>query len=693
MMPERKRFLIWAAALLAVCLLLEGVIFQQDALRTRGLTPVPLDAGAAAVSREEVPAENDDITAVMPSAQNKKPVYRTEAVFDGLALQGVETAALTFSGDTQLIPVRLLVSDDAYRYGSASADSFPALPGRTAYARLVSHGALRCLRVVFETDDETAALTGLTLNAPVPYRFSLLRFCALLLPALLAAAVICMKLWRVTLDRRRAAHRAAYLVSFLCCAALALAVRALCTPFDSARFPYTRALEYPFENSAYQYRSLAHAVLYDALTRGGTVDAEPDERLLALENPYDPTARAESGAEVMFDYALHDGKYYSYFGLTPVLVFYAPFHLVTGYLPSYLTAGCFFALLTAAAAFLCVWEAARRFIPQASLLIVCLGAAAVALGGNALMLLACADRYHLAIGCMQAFFFLALWAALAACRQKKRAARALMFVLCAVFTVLLVWSRATGALAAAGWIAPLFALVLLNKKRARRDKAVDALCFLLPLAAGAAAIMLYNARRFGSPCEFGQFWQMTLEDTRYNRISLRELGPAIYAYFFQGLRLSSDFPFLSPASGLVNHTGNWFYGVVNAGALTMPAAWGAALLFALPDKRRRGKLAVYLCALLVTVPLALIDYCAAGAAHRYVCDLLPTLCLAGMLIMAELSGRDAAEGRGRASAAASMLCAATIFIALCLVFGNYRNFISRYNPADYLTLYNLFTLR
>ena len=32
MMPERKRFLIWAAALLAVCLLLEGVIFQQDAL-------------------------------------------------------------------------------------------------------------------------------------------------------------------------------------------------------------------------------------------------------------------------------------------------------------------------------------------------------------------------------------------------------------------------------------------------------------------------------------------------------------------------------------------------------------------------------------------------------------------------------------------------------------------------------------
>ena len=696
MTRDRKRLLLWAAALLAVCLLLEGALFQWDALTSRGLTPAPLALDAARVEREEVAPETDDITAVMPSTQSRKPVYRTTVTWTEIenADAPIRTAALTFAGDTQLIPVRVRLSDDAYRYGLASADTLKALPGRAAYARLDVHGALHTLEISFETDDETAALTALTLNAPVPYRFSPLRFLALLLPLWGAAAVIVLRGWRVLLDRRNPRHRLAYALTALLCAALVLAVQCAGTPFDRTRFPYTRAIEYPFETDAYQYRSLTHAVLYDTLARGQTkIDMTPDEKLLALENPYDPTARLESGAEVMFDYALHDGGYYCYFGLTPVLTFYAPYRLLTGHLPAYTTAACFFALLSVAAAFLCVWEALRRFVSQAPLLIACLGAAAVTLGGNALMLLSCADRYHLSIGCMQAFFYLTLWAALAACRQRARLRRSLLFALCALFAALLVWSRVTGALAAAGWVIPMFVLVLLSKKRGLRSKLADALSFLLPLMAGAAAIMTYNAARFGNPFEFGQFWQLTLEDVHYNRVSLRDLGAAIHAYFLDGLRISPEFPWFTPGGGPVNHTGNWFYAVANAGALTMPVTWGLALLFALPEKRRRGKMAVYLCAVLACIPLALINYGVAGVAHRYVCDLLPTLCLAGMLTMTELSGRDAAEGRGRAAAVSALLCVFTLMIALSLAFGNYRNFISRYNPAGYLRLWELFSIR
>ena len=693
-MTQKKRFVLWAAALLAAALLLEGVAFQLDALRTRHLTPIALPLDSAMVQREEALRETDDVTAVMPSTQAQKPLYRTSVTFNGLELTDIYTAALEFTGENQLLPVRLTLSDDAHRYGAASADSILALPGQRAYGRLEAHGALRALTVTFETDDETAALAGITLNAPIPYHFSLLRFAVVFLPLLALATVLCFRLWRVILDRQNPRHRIAFLLTGLLCAGLVLAVSALGKPYDPARFPYTRGLEYPFENSVYQYRSLAHAVLYDTLAKGNVaVDAQPDEKLLALENPYDPTARIESGAETMLDYALYDGQYYAYYGLTPVLVFYAPFRLIAGYLPSYAAAACFFALLTVAACFLCVWEALRRLAVSPSLLLSCLGAAAVALGGNALMLLACADRYHLAISCMQAFFFLTLWAGFVACRQKKRWARSLWFAVCGVFTVLLVWSRTTGALAAAGWIVPLFVTVLLSKKHGVRHKLADALSFLIPLLAGAAVIMAYNAARFGSPLEFGQTWQLTLEDIHYNWVSLRAAGQAFWYYFLDGLQLSPEFPFVSPGSAYVNHSGNWFYHVVNAGALTMPVTWGVLMLFALPDKKRRGRLAILLCAVLATLPLALVDYSVAGVAHRYVCDILPTLCLAGMLILAELSGRDAAQGRGRASAVASMLCAATLFIALCLAFGNYRNFISQYNPEGYLTLYHLFSVR
>lgn len=685
-----KRFGLWAAGILAVCLLLEGVLFQADALRSRGRAPIALNVSAAQFERREIEAAQDDITAVMPSSREAAPTIRTEILFEEMTLDDVLGAALDFTGDHQLITVQVALRDDAYSQGFASADTLLALPGRQAHARLEPNGTLRALKISFETEDTTAALTGVTLNAPVPYRFSLLRFGCLLLPALFIAAACCFGWGQIILDRRSAAHRAAYIAAALVCAGLVAATALLCVPFDSARFPYTRALEYPFEKSVYQYRSLTHAVMYDMVAKGRlSIDAQPDEALLALENPYDPTARLASGAQVMFDYALYDGAYYSYFGLTPVLLFYTPYRLLTGHLPAYTTAACFFALLTVAAAFLCVWEAVRRWVRRPPLLVVCLGAAAVALGSNVLMILACADRYHLAIAAMQAFFFLTLWLTLLALRQRSKGRRSLAFALAGLSAVLLVGCRATGALAAAGWVMPLLIVYLLDKKQAAKQKAVDALSFLAPLLLGAAVIMVYNQLRFGSPFEFGQRWQLTLEDIHYNRLRLSDLPQVIWRYYLQGLRVTAEFPWFSPDGAFTNRTGNFFYGVANAGALTMPAAWGALLLAALPEKRRRGKLAVYLCAALTTLIVAAAGYAYAGAAHRYTCDILPTLCLIGMLTLTDLC----AAGSRRARALACSLFAATAVIAICLIFGNYRGFIRQYNPAAYLRLYQLFSIR
>ena len=53
---------------------------------------------------------------------------------------------------------------------------------------------------------------------------------------------------------------------------------------------------------------------FDAWKKGQIeLDLEVDRRLAALENPYDPSERKSSGARYNWDYALFDGKYYSYF--------------------------------------------------------------------------------------------------------------------------------------------------------------------------------------------------------------------------------------------------------------------------------------------------------------------------------------------------------------------------------------------
>ena len=689
----RKRLLISAAAILLLCLLLEGVVFQADALHTQGLMPLPLDVSSAHITLEEIAPEDNDVTAVMPSSQTRDPIFRTTMVFENLGLESVRTLSFVLDGQTGLIQVEVSLSDDAHRMWRTGADSVLALTGVPAYARVKSNGTLHELSLSFETDDETAAVTALTLNAPLPYHFSLLRLLTLLLPLWLIAAVISLGWWKIPLDRRNPRHSLAYCLTGFVCVLLVLCISVLCIPQERDLYQYTWDLKYPFEDDLYEYRAQAHAVLYDMLATGRiSVDVSPDENLLALENPYDPTQRLSSGVQTMFDYALYNGQYYVYFGLTPVLVFYVPFRLLTGAIPSYNTAGAFFALLTVLAAFLCFWEAVRRFLRRASLMLTCICAAAVALGSHLLMLEASADRYHMSIACGQAFFFLTLWAAMVACRQKIRIRRTCMFVVAALFSILLVGARATAALTAAGWLLPLFIWVLFNKKASVRHRAIDALSFLIPLALGAAAIMLYNSARFDSVFEFGQTWQLTLEDIRYNHISLSDLGAAIWAYFFDGIRLTSTFPYINPSSGFINRSGNWLYSVVNAGALTVPVTWGLFLVFAVPEKARHGKLGVYLCTTVMTVFVALSGYCIAGVSLRYVCDILPAVCLVGALVLAEVVSHDAIEGRGYTSGIAALLTSMTVIVALAFAFSNYRNYISLYAPAKYLQLFNLFTM-
>lgn len=695
-LPRLPRFLRKAGCIMLACFVLEGVVFQFDALTTCDLSSQTLDIKTAEVTVEELPGESTYLSAVTPSGQEIAPKYRTTVVFEDLDLN-TETIALEFAGENALLDADIYIRDAAYSVGYAPANTVKVAPGSQAHHSAVtildSNGNMTGLKIVFETQDATAALKGVTVNVQVDYAFSLLRYCVFCLPMLLLAAVLHYKWHLIVLDRKNSAHCAAFAATALLCVLLVIWVQYLCTPYDTTDFAYTKALEYPFEKSVYDYRTFAHAVIFDSLMKGRlSVDYEADEALKALEDPYDPTERVASGAEYMFDYAYYEDTYYSYFGLTPVLVFYVPFYALMGYLPSYTTAANFFALLSVAAAFLCLWEAARRFAKKPGLVMLCLCGAALTLGSNVLMLQSCADRYHLSIQSMQLFFFLTVYAALRSCREKKRGKRTVWFVLTGVCTVLLVWSRATGALAGAAFVAPLFIGVALNKKEKPADRVRDAAAFLLPVMLGAAVIMAYNMARFDSPFEFGQKYQLTTESIVYNAFNLRSALQAVYYFFIDGLQWVPQFPYLTVAENFVNRTGNFFYGVCNAGAFTMPLALGIFLMPLLKNKCKGGKIFCYGAGVAMTVVIAVSGYLVAGVAQRYVCDILPVLCLIGALCVLEVTAAEIQEKRAVLQGLMSVACVATIVVGLAMTFSNYRCFISEYSPDKYLHLFHLFTL-
>lgn len=64
---------------------------------------------------------------------------------------------------------------------------------------------------------------------------------------------------------------------------------------------------------------------------------EPSNELLQMENPYNYDEKKKNNVDFLYDTTFYNGKYYSYFGIAPIITLMLPFRLITGmYLSNYL---------------------------------------------------------------------------------------------------------------------------------------------------------------------------------------------------------------------------------------------------------------------------------------------------------------------------------------------------------------------
>lgn len=116
------------------------------------------------------------------------------------------------------------------------------------------------------------------------------------------------------------------------------------------------SVAYPLEGYIENYNPYVQQ--FDAFQKGQLhIDVEPEPELLELANPYDPAQR--QGIYYLWDRALYNGKYYSYFGVTPILTVYYPFYLAMHSLPSETTVKMIYSLMTALFLPLAVFELAK----------------------------------------------------------------------------------------------------------------------------------------------------------------------------------------------------------------------------------------------------------------------------------------------------------------------------------------------
>lgn len=665
-----RRYLAWSAIALLAIVLVDVFVFNRDAVGTFSLTPVDVS--------DEIKLQEGD-----------------QAELDGLSMES-KTVEVTFRGPNREYGVEAYLKDESSSEEFMLADERTVIPESerwgTRVLRLRSKGNLKALRLRWGSIEELKdgdgsgksglELTSVRINVPMPYRPGYLRFALVGSIALFALAIRVFELWRIRFDPNSRRQKVLYAVCGMLMLCPVLAVNILTTPKDPARFPLAQAVEYPFQKPIEEMDNQAHAIMFDTLFHGGVVQSEPPSGLLELENPYDFSKRKAEGVSVLWDYALFNGRVYTYFGMTPVLVVYAPYYLLFGVLPSYVTAALILALVATIGVCLTVWETARRFASNTSFLGVALSFVSVALGSCILMLQSCTDKYYLSCLSTAAFFFLTLWSALFACRLSTRAALP-MFALSGLFSVLLVWSRAGGFVSAAGWLLPLFVGVLLDKELSWRERAVRAGCYLVPALAGAAAICYFNAIRFGSPLDFGQSYQLTVSDVRYNTLDVGNVLVAMWYYLCNGINVSADFPWVVLSKGAVNHTGNYMYYSINFSVLVVPITWGLFVL-RVRDRHDRPKVVPVLAvALLAALVCALMDYCVGGVHIRYVCDILPTLCLLGSIGFMRYIGQENNVADPLPTGLLVVTSVLTAALALSLTFGNERNYIRLLRPDAY----------
>lgn len=287
----------------------------------------------------------------------------------------------------------------------------------------------------------------------------------------------------------------------------------------------------------YQYHRLAESILQGHVW----LDYEDAGALETLENPYDFDLRRDTGVSEHWDTAYYEGKYYVYFGIVPVLLFYLPYHMLTGLaFPTW--AGVFLSMTgVVTGAFYLVYQLLKRWFSDTSFGHYLLFALTLANGTGAITLSLRPDFYTLPIVLALAFSLwgLGFWLKASLIWEKKKVWGYLLIgSLCMALTA----GCRPQFLMGSFLIFPVLGAELLRKWGKEGWKKAAAVA--VPYVVVAAGLMVYNYVRFDSPFDFGANYNLTTNDMTRRGFYLGQIGEGIFQYLFQLPLITTSFPFV-----------------------------------------------------------------------------------------------------------------------------------------------------
>jgi len=297
-----------------------------------------------------------------------------------------------------------------------------------------------------------------------------------------------------------------------------------------------------------------NAALADAFLAGQLhLKIAPAPELAHLADPYDPK---QYGPYQVMDLSYYRGRYYSYFGIAPVVLLFLPWEAVTGTCLTEPFAAAFFTCASLALALTLLAAVRRRHFPGAPGGFVILAGLVLGFGSFSLMLLE--PPYYPQVQMASAWFW-QLAALFCVHRALQSPPRALGWTAGASLACGLSVASRPSYLLGALLLLPLLGHLSRTKSPSgggpRRRMVAIAVAGVVPIALIGVALLGYNYARFGSPWELGMRYQQWGRDLRSQVfLSPANLWPHLRAYLAGSPPVVRYFPFLLHQAGPVGVT-------------------------------------------------------------------------------------------------------------------------------------------
>ncbi len=380
--------------------------------------------------------------------------------------------------------------------------------------------------------DTKIKLNSITLNERIPFHTSIARLFMLSFFLIFTYTFIMLFKYREELKLKKRLNQ--YIIYSL----IGLSIGVIIFVFG---FVYNQFLNNILQDSGTQLSK----ELVDMFKAGKvSLLEEPTQELKNLSNPYDPSSR--NGIYYLWDHLYFEGKYYSYYGVTPVFILFLPINLITG---KYLYDGyavLLFSIIATIFMGLSYYRLAKKYFPKLPLYLLITGYILLFVTSGIFYNLTTPYFYQVSTSCGHMAMMVALYFMIKSnIMFKDEKNRPLMLVFASLFAGMSVLARATFVLYAIVFVIWGLISVIIKWKNAKKINSIFSLItLLLPIGICGIFQMVYNYLRFKNVLDFGIKYSLTINDFTNTSMSFELILNSIYSFLIAPAKIDNNLYFI-----------------------------------------------------------------------------------------------------------------------------------------------------